>query len=90
MEKYFEEWDGKKFPVREVMFNVCDDMETIVKVADIELWNAIEYACDHENHIRHSEAVDLDREIYYYCDYGFIASDPTDKEIVDYLIKHGC
>lgn len=90
MEKYFEEWDGKKFPVREVMFNVCDDMETIVKVADTDLWDAIEYACDHENHILHSEAVDLDREIYFYCDYGFIASDTTDEKIIEYLIQYVC
>ena len=90
MEKYYEEWDGKKFPVVEVMFEVCDGMETMVKVAGIELWDAIEDACDHENHIQHSEAVDLDREIYYYCDYGFIESDPTDEEIVEYLIKNGC
>lgn len=90
MEKYFEEWDGKKFPVREVMFEVCYGMETVVKVADLSLRNAIVYAYDHESHVRHSEAVDLDRQIYYYCDYGFIESDPTDEEIVDYLIKNGC
>lgn len=90
MNKYYEEWGGKKFPVREVMFEVCDGMETIVKVADIELWNAIEYACDHEDAENHSEAVDLDRGIYYYCDSCFIASDPTDEEIIDYLIKNGC
>lgn len=34
MEKYFEEWDGKKFPVREVMFEVCDGMGTVVKVGE--------------------------------------------------------
>ena len=90
MNKYYEEWDGKKFPVREVMFNVCDDMETIVKVAGIELWDAIEYAYEHEGHPKQKEAISLDNDIYYYCDYGFIASDPTDEEIVDYLIKHGC
>lgn len=86
MNKYFEEWNGKKFPVREVMFNVCDDMETIVKVADVDLWDAIEE--DYNNGI--SDAHALDNGIYYYCDYGFIASDPTDEEIVDYLIKNGC
>ena len=90
MEKYYEEWDGKKFPVRTIVFPIQEGFDTPINVADVDLWDAIEYACDHENHIRHSEAVDLDREIYYYCDYGFIASDPTDKEIVDYLIKNGC
>ena len=89
MNKYYEEWNGKMFPVREIQLpEELGGFET--KVADIELWFAIEYACDHESHVRHSEAVDLDREIYFYCDYGFIASDPTDKKIVDYLIKNGC
>lgn len=89
MEKYFEEWNRRKFPVRVIQLpKELGGFET--KIADVELWLAIEYACDHESHVRHSEAVDLDREIYYYCDSRFIASDPTDKEIFEYLIKHGC
>ena len=90
MNKYYEEWDGKKFPVREVMFEVCDGMETIVKVADVDLLDAIEYAYVSKEHPLHAEAVDLGNVIYFYCDYGFIASDPTDEEIVDYLIYNGC
>ena len=86
MEKYFEEWDGKKFLVREVMFEVCDGMETMVKVADVDLWDAIEEDYNNGN----SEAHALDNDIYFYCDYGFIASDPTDDEIVEYLIKNVC
>ncbi len=87
MEKYFEEWDGKQFPVREVMFEGCDGMETTVKVADFDLWDVIEDACRSKEHPRHAEAVDLDNDIYFYCEEGFIASDPTDEEIVDYLCK---
>ena len=86
MKKYFEEWNGDKFPVREVMFEVCDGMETVVKVADVDLLDAIEE--DHNN--GNSEAHALDNDIYFYCDYGFIASDPTDEEIIEYLIKNGC
>ena len=86
MNKYFEEWDGKKFPVREVMFEVCDGMETVVKVADVDLWDAIEEDYNNGN----SDAHALDDDIYFYCDYGFIASDPTDEDIVEYLIKNGC
>lgn len=86
MEKYFEEWNGKKFPVREVMFDACDGMKTVVKVADIDLWDAIMEDYYSEN----PEAHALDNNIYFYCDYGFIASDPTDKEIVEYLLKYGC
>ena len=62
MEKYYEEWDGKKFPVRTIVFPIQEGFDTPINVADVDLWDAIEYACDHENHIRHSEAVDLDRE----------------------------
>lgn len=91
MEKYFEEWDGKQFPVREVMFDVCHCMvEEIINVADVELWDAIEDAYVNREHPLHAEAVDLDNDIYFYCDYGFIESDPTDEEIVEYLTKHGC
>ena len=90
MEKYFEEWDGKQFPVREVMFNVCDDMNTMVKVAGEELWDEISYAYENLNGRTHNAAVELDNEIFFYCEYGFIESDPTDEEIVEYLTKHGC
>ena len=86
MNKYYEEWNGKKFPVREVMFEVCDGMETMVKVADIDLLCAIEEDFDNGD----LEAHAIDNEIYFYCEYGFIASDPTSEEIVEYLIKNGC
>ena len=90
MEKYYEEWDGKKFPVRTVVFPIQEGFDTPINVADISLWDAIENAYDVKYHPNHKEAVGIDDDIYYYCDYGFIASDPTDEEIVDYLIKNGC
>ena len=86
MEKYYEEWNGKKFPVREVMFEVSDGMETMVKVADIELWDAIENAYNAGD----KTANNIDSSIYFYCEYGFIESNPTDEEIVEYLIKYVC
>lgn len=84
MEKYFEVWDGKKFPVRKIQ--LPKELGWFVaNVADYELWRAIEayYLLD-------DDARSIDNSIYYYCDSGFIASDPTDEEIVEYLIKHGC
>lgn len=85
MEKYFEEWDGKKFPVREI--RLPEELGGYnANVADIDLWDAIEEDYNNGN----SDAHALDNEIYFYCDYGFIASDPTDEEIIEYLIKHGC
>lgn len=84
MEKYFEEWNGKKFPVRKVQLSeeLGDRKEN---VADIELWFAIEEAYEKGD----SKAHIIDSDIHVYCDSGFIASDPTDEEIVEYLIKHG-
>lgn len=86
MSKYYEEWNGKKYPIREVMFEVCSGMETLVKVAGIELWDAIEEACEHKEHPQHAEAYDLNCEIYYYCDYGYIDSNPTDEDIVKRML----
>ena len=89
MEKYYEEWDGKKFPVREIQ--LPEELGGYnANVADIDLWDAIENAYNIMFHPDHNEAAGIDNDIYFYCDYGFIASDPTGKEIVDYLIKHGC
>jgi hypothetical protein len=85
MNKYFEEWDGKKFSVREVM--LPEELGGFaVKVTDVELYH--EYESEYER--GDSKAVELDNSIYYFCDSGFIASDPTDKEIIEYLIKHEC
>ena len=85
MKKYFEEWNGKKFPVREVM--LPEELGGFVaNVATGELWGAIEdayYAND-------KTAINIDDSIHFYCEYGFIESDPTDEEIIDYLIKNVC
>ena len=85
MNKHFEEWNGKKFPVREV--KLPEELGGFVaNVATIELWDAIEAACN----VGGITANNIDDSIYFYCEHGFIESDPTDEEIVDYLIKNGC
>lgn len=86
MEKYYEEWKGKQFPVREVMLPVFDDMngKVNVYVADYELYAALE----DDINAKDIDARLIDEDIYFYCDSGFIASDPTDEEIVEYLFKH--
>lgn len=85
MNKYYEEWDGKKFPVREV--ELPEELGGFVtNVATIELWDAIEDAYDADD----KKAINIDDSIYFYCEYGFIENDPTDEEIVEYLIKYVC
>ena len=88
-EKYYEEWNGKKYPIRLVPVDEVEVGFSPIAVADYDLWTAIEYAYEHEDSDKHSEAVALDNEIYYYCDSGFIASDPSDNEIRKYLRKNG-
>ena len=84
MEKYFVEWNGNKFPVREVQLpEELGGYE--VNVADYELFNAIEDDYYNDD----PKAVDLDNDIFFYCDSGFIASDPTDEEIFKYLVNAG-
>lgn len=85
MNKYFEEWDGKKFPVREVM--LPEELGGFTaNVATIDLWDAIEAAYN----VGCRKANNIDNNIYFYCERGFIESDPTDKEIVEYLLKYVC
>lgn len=80
MKKDFIEWKGEKFPVRTITLpEKSGGYETTV--ADIELWAAIEDAYNRNDAV----ANEIDNEIYYYCDSGFIASDPTDEEILEAL-----
>lgn len=83
MEKYYEEWNGEKFPVRYVW--LPEELGgNKAKIADYELWDAICDFCERGD----SDAVDIDNTVYFYCDSGFIASDPTDEDILDYLVRH--
>lgn len=80
MKKYFLKWKDKTFPVRTITHPEDVDYRTPIEVnvADIELWWAIEEDCEKGN----KEAKEIDNSIFYYCDSGFIASDPTDEEII--------
>lgn len=84
MKKYYVEWNGKRFPVRTV-----DLPEKLggfsADVTDIELYHEYE-----EEFLKgdNREVYELDASIYFFCDSGFIASDPTDEEIIDYLLKN--
>ena len=81
MTKIIKKWNDKEFPIREV----TDKNGQTLKVADFELWAAIEDAVNYKSEEKHDEATALDNEIFFYCDSSFIASDPTDEEIINYL-----
>ena len=53
-----------------------------LKIADFELWEAISNENDEPKGL---EEEDIDNEIFYYCDSGFIASHPTLEEVKAYF-----
>ena len=83
------EYKGKTYPTLVINVDKVDssakecNMHYLVTLADYELWAAMED--DYDNDV--SEAVELDNEIFYYCDSGFIASNPTEEEVIEYM-KH--
>ena len=86
MERSFIEYNGVKYPTIEIALSKVSDIESdeIVIIADYELWAAIED--DYED--GEKEAVWLDDKIYFYCDSGFIASNPTESEVIEYMNKY--
>lgn len=86
MERSLIEYNGIKYPTIEISLSKVSDIESdeIVTIADYELWAAIED--DYEDGDK--DAVWLDDKIYYYCDSGFIASNPTEDEVIEYMNKN--
>lgn len=85
MQKSYVEWKGRKYPVRTLDLPEEWDYYNPVSVADVELWCSIEEECNNGN----KEAEEIDNSIFYYCDSGFVDSDPTDEEIIKYLQNAG-
>ena len=83
MERSFIEYNGVKYPTIEIALSKVSDIESdeIVSIADYELWAAIED--DYEDGDK--DAVWIDDSVYFYCDSGFIASNPTESEVIEYM-----
>ena len=86
MERSKINYKGIDYPTIEIPLSKVSDIESdeIVTIADCELWVAIED--DYYNGDK--EAVWLDDKIYFYCDSGFIASNPTESEVIEYMNKY--
>lgn len=77
-------YKGIEYPLATVKVSkIWDDVENdyVVNVADIELWNAIMEGYENED----PECVEIDNIIFYYCDSGFIDSNPDEEKIIEYL-----
>ena len=80
-------YKGVKYPVIEIARNLIDsewkntDSSLSYTIADNELWSAIEKDYEDNN----SMAIEIDNLIFYYCDNGFVASEPTEEEVIKYF-----
>ena len=80
-------YKGVKYPVIEIARNLIDsewkntDSSLSYTIADNELWSAIEKDYEDNN----SMAIEIDNLIFYYCANGFVASEPTEEEVIKYF-----
>ena len=87
MERSFIEYKDKRYPTIVIQANKIDpefkdapDIATVT-IADYELWKAIEDGYYKGNSLE----TEIDNTIHYYCDSGFVASKPTEGEVVHYF-----
>ena len=86
MKKNSIEYNGVFYPTIDIELNKVSDVESdeFVTLADASLWDAIEK--DYYNDV--SEAEDIDNDVYFYCEHGFIESVENEWEVVDYMAKY--
>lgn len=81
------EYKGKIYPTIVINVDKIDkdareqNMDYLVTLADYELWKDIEDDYNHDV----IDAIDMDNDIYYYCQSGFIASKPTEEKVIEYM-----
>ena len=83
MERSKINYKGIDYPTIEIALSKVSNIESneLVTIADYELWAAIE---DHYED-GEIEALWIDNNVYFYCDSGFIASNPTESEVIEYM-----
>lgn len=87
MERNIITYKGVNYPIIEIARNLIDsewkntDSSLSYMIADKELWFAIEKDYEDNN----SMAIEIDNLIFYYCDNGFVASEPTEEEVIKYF-----
>ena len=85
MEKQFIEYMGNHYATRDVDISAWFVGYGIETIADCDLSNA--FPKDALTECDDQEVNDIDADVYFYCNSGFIASNPTDAEIVLELLK---
>ncbi len=86
MEKYFETYNGKEYPIREVDLSPILEGYGVERIADSNLSKVLAESTE-DFSIEDVDATELDNSIYCYLDSGLIESDPTDAEILLAIIR---
>ena len=86
MIRTFVEYGGYKYPAIQIegekIDNECAVKGEMYTICDIEFWwDVLEHPCMNGDR----EANEVDGEIFYYCDCGFCASDPTEEQVIEYF-----
>jgi len=76
---------GYEYPVIRIEGNKIDfecPIGVEYTICDIEFWwDVLERPCMEGD----KEANEIDSQIFYYCDSGFVASEPTEQQVLDYF-----
>ena len=86
MKKYFETYNGKQYPIREVDLSPILEGYGVERIADSNLSKVLAESTE-DFSIEDVDATELDNSIYCYLDSGLIESDPTDAEILLAIIR---
>lgn len=85
MIRTFVEYGGWQYPAIQIEGNKIDkecETDAMYTICDVEFWNdVLERPCMSGD----AEANEVDSEIYYYCDSGFCASEPTEEQVIEYF-----
>jgi hypothetical protein len=84
MERDWIEFDGYEYPVIRIEGKKIDfecETDEMYTICDIDLWDILERPCMSGD----EEANYVDSQIFYYCESGFVANEPTEQEVIDYF-----
>lgn len=87
MEKGFIEYNGNIFPTIEIELNKISEVDSdeVVVLADLSLWDWIEYPYFDSENENYDLAHTIDDGVYFYCDYGFIEGVNDESAVIEYM-----
>lgn len=85
MVKGWIEFDGFMYPIIKIEGKKIDNectTDEVYTICDINLWtDVLERPCMNGD----KKANEIDAQIFFYCDNGLVASNPTEEEVIEYF-----